>query len=58
MLTSDGKFIRFDDAGNTRVVGMMKSNKDWQQVMSSHKPITVHVIGAPNGDVFVVREIK
>ena len=58
LLTSDGKFVRFDDAGNARVVEMMKTNKDWGTYMTSHKPIKVHVSGPHKGDVIVVREIR
>ena len=58
LLTSDGKFVRFDDAGNTRVIEMMKSNKNWTSYMNDHKPIKVKVVGSHKGDVVVVREIK
>ena len=58
MVTPEGKYIRFDDAGNTRVVEMMKSNKDWKNYMDERKPVKVHVIGSPNGDYIVVREIR
>jgi len=58
LMTEDGKYISLDPAGNQRVVELVKSNKDWQQNMSEHKPVTVHVIGRPNGDTIVVKEIK
>jgi hypothetical protein len=58
LLTPEGKFIRFDDAGNTRVIEMMKTNKDWRNYMDTHKPVTVRVVGTPNGDVVVVKEIR
>jgi hypothetical protein len=58
VLTADGKFVRFDPAGNTRVMEMVKSNKDWQDFMSGHKPVKVHVIGTANGDMLVLKEIK
>ena len=58
VLTSDGKFVRFDPSGNTRVIEMMKSNKDWHDYMENKKPVSVHVVGTANGDVVVVKEIK
>ena len=39
MMTPDGKFVRFDDAGNTRIVEMVKSNKDWNDFIVHHKPV-------------------
>src|SRR5689334_14277579 len=35
LLTSDGKFVRFDDPGNTRVIEVMKSKK-WDKLMEEH----------------------
>lgn len=58
ILTPDGQFHRFDDAGNAKVVEMMKSNKDWQNDINEHKPLKVQVVAMPNGDVMVIKEIK
>jgi len=58
VLTPEGRFVRFDDAGNTRVVEMLKSNKDWRNYMEAHKPVSVRVVGTPNGEVVVVKEIR
>ena len=58
MITPQGKFVRFDDSGNTRVVEMVKSNKEWHDYISGHKPVRVRVVGTPNGDVVVIKEIK
>ena len=58
LLTPEGKYVRFDDAGNARVVEMVKSNKNWTAYIGEHKPIKVRVIGSPNGDILVVKEIK
>jgi hypothetical protein len=57
MVTSDGKFVRFDDAGNTRIVEMVKSNKDWNNYITGHKPVKVKVVGTANGDVVVIKQI-
>ncbi len=58
MVTSDGKFVRFDDAGNTRIVEMVKSNKDWNDYMTNKKPVKVRVVGTANGDVVVIKQIR
>lgn len=58
LMTPDGKFIRFDPASNARIIEMVKSNKDWNNYMSSHKPIKVHVIGTAKGDVVVMESIR
>jgi len=52
------KFVRFDNTGNTRVIELMRSNKDWHEYMENKKPVSVHVVGTANGDVVVVKEIK
>jgi hypothetical protein len=57
MITSDGKFVRFDDAGNTRIVEMVKSNKDWNNYITGKKPVKVRVIGSENGGTVVIKEI-
>src|SRR5579863_3450353 len=47
MLTPEGQVVRFDDAGNTRVIEMVKSNKDWKNYIEGRKPVRVHVVGTP-----------
>jgi len=58
LMTSDGKYVRFDEAGNTRIVEIMKKNKNWTTFINEHKPISVRVVGSPNGDVVVIKEIQ
>ena len=58
LLTSDGKYVRFDDPSNTKVVEVVKSNKDWTRYMDEHQPIKVRVIGKANGDTVVVESIR
>jgi hypothetical protein len=58
LLTPDGKMVRFDDASNSRVVEMMKSDKDFTGDIDQHRPVKVRVVAMPNGDVMVVKEIK
>jgi hypothetical protein len=58
LLTPDGKMVRFDDAGNGRVVEMMKSDRDFSNDMNAHRPVKVRVVATPNGDVMVIKDIK
>jgi hypothetical protein len=58
LLTPEGKFIRFDDAGNSRVLEMVKTNKDWRNYIVSRKPVKVRVMGTADGDAFVLKEIR
>ena len=58
LLTPEGKMVRFDDASNTRVVEMMKSNRDWSDDIKGHKPVKVRVVAMPNGELMVIKEIK
>jgi len=58
LVTPDGKFVRFDEPSNTRVVEVVKNKKEWHKLMKDRKPVKVHVTGNANGDTIVVREIK
>ena len=58
LLTPDGKYIRFDDAGNTRIVENIKNNKTWTTYVTERKPITTRIVGTVNGDVVVIKEIE
>ena len=58
MITSDGKYVHFDDAGNAKIMQMMKSDKDWDNNLQNHKPMEVRVVGTANGDVVVIKQIK
>ena len=58
LLTPEGKVVHFDDASNTRVVEMLKSNKTWADEVEGHKPLRVRVVAMPNGDVMVIKDIK
>jgi hypothetical protein len=58
LMTPEGKIVRFDDASNTRVVEMLKSNKDWQDQINGHQPVKVRVVAMPNGELMVIKEIK
>ena len=58
LLTSDGKYIRFDDPSNTKIIEVVKGNQEWSSDLADRKPIRVRVIGAPNGDVAVVESMQ
>ena len=58
LITPDGRFVRFDDASNARVVDMMRSNQEWASDISAHRPVKVRVVALPNGNVMVIKEIK
>ena len=55
LLTSDGRFIRFDNPSNARVIEIMRSNKAWNPY--DRTPLRVRVIGSANGDVAVVEAL-
>lgn len=58
LITPDGKYVRFDDPSNTRVIEMVKGNKKWHTYVEGKKPLKVRVVGTPNGDVMVVEKIQ
>jgi len=57
-MTSDGKYIAFDDPSNTKVIQVLKSNKNWSKNLEDRKPVSVRVVGNQKGDVIVVESIK
>jgi hypothetical protein len=58
LLTPDGKYVQFDEAGNARIVEMVKNNKNWTTYVTEKKPVKVRVVGSKHGDVVVIKEIK
>ena len=56
--TPDGKYVQFDNEGNTRIVEMVRKNKTWTTSITERKPIKVRVVGSRNGDVVVIKEIQ
>lgn len=57
-ITPEGRYVRFDNAGNTRVVEMVRSNRDWDGLIREHKPVRVRIVGIANGDVVLIKEIR
>lgn len=58
LLTSDGRFIRFDNPSNTRVVEIVRSNKGLDKYLVERTPLNVKVIGTASGDVAVVESLN
>ena len=54
LLTADGRFIRFDNPSNARVIEVVRSN----QVFADRAPLRVSVVGTLNGDVAVVESLN
>jgi hypothetical protein len=46
-MTPEGQFVRFDEPGNTRIVEMVKKNKNWETYVTEHNPTTVRVVWHP-----------
>ena len=58
LLTADGKYVRFDNPSNTKIVEIVKSNKKWNKYVSEKQPLKVQVVGAPTGEVVVMETIR
>lgn len=58
LVTPEGKYVRFDEPSNTRIVEVVKGNKKWRKYMTERQPLKVHVVGTPNGDMVVMETIK
>jgi len=58
LLTPQGKYIRFDDASNSRIIETIKNNRTWTTYVTERKPIKTRVVGTLNGDVIVIKEIQ
>ena len=58
LVTPEGKYVRFDEPSNTKIVELVKSNKRWNKYVKEHAPLKVRVIGTSNGDTVVLESIK
>jgi cytoskeletal protein RodZ len=58
LLTPDGKYVRFDEPSNTRIIEVAKNNKKWHTFMEEKKPVQVRVVGTSNGELIVVKTIQ
>ena len=57
-LFTNGRYVHFDEPSNTKIVEVVKSNKDWNRFIVAKKPVKVKVVGAANGDVVVLESIQ
>ena len=58
LLTPEGQYVRFDQPSNTRIIDVVKSNKEWNRDIADRAPIKVRVIGTANGDAVVVDTLQ
>jgi hypothetical protein len=56
LLTPEGKYVSFDPAGNTQVMQIVKTDRNWQQSFESHRPVKVRV--SHHGDKIEIKEMK
>ena len=56
--TPEGKVVRFDEPSNTKIVEVVKSKKDWNDLINDRKPLKVRIVGTPSGDVVVMESIR
>ena len=57
LVTPEGKYVRFDEPSNTRVIEVVKTKK-WDKSINEKKPVRVRVVGSSNGDVVVIKTIQ
>jgi hypothetical protein len=54
LLTADGRYVKFDNLSNARVVEIVKRDKTLDTYLTNRTPLHVKVVGTANGDVAVV----
>src|SRR2546423_1719070 len=58
LFTADGKYLRFDAPSNSKIVQIVKSNKNWEKEMNERRPVKVRVVGNAAGDVVVLESVR
>ena len=58
LMTPEGKYVRFDEPSNTKIVEIVKNNKKWNKYIVAREPLKVEVAGRPQGDVIVMESIR
>ena len=58
IITPEGRYMRFDEPSNTKIIEVVKGHKSWDPLIAGHKPVKVRVVGTANGDVVVMQEIR
>lgn len=57
-ITPEGKYMRFDAPSNTKIVQIVKDNKEWEKQMSDRAPLKVRIVGTANGDIVLLESIQ
>ncbi len=57
LITPEGKHVRFDPESNTKIITIVKGNKEWTKTIQDRGPLQVRVVGTPRGDVVVLDSI-
>jgi hypothetical protein len=57
IVTADGRFVRFDNPSNTRVIEIVRKDQGFNRSASDRAPMRVRVIGTATGDVAVVESL-
>jgi len=52
LMTSDGKYVRFDEPSNTRIVEYVKARGKYNE------PVKVKIVGSRKGEFVVVDSIQ
>jgi len=50
LLTPEGRYLTFDEPSNTKIVEVVKSKKDWNDLINDRKPRATRSDGSPKGD--------
>ncbi len=58
IVAPSGQYMAFDQPSSERVVEMVHKHHKWNTYITEKKPINVRVIGTPNGNLIVVRNIQ
>jgi len=58
LLSPEGRYVRFDEPSNTRIVEIVKGNKVWTREITDRAPIRVQVKGKHHGDMIVMESIR
>jgi hypothetical protein len=58
IVSPSGQYMVFDQPGSERVVEMVRKGHKWHTFITEKKPISVRVVGTPDGNTIVLRDIK
>ena len=58
LMTPEGRMIHFDPASNSRVVGVLRTDRTFTNDMQEHRPVKVRIVATPDGNVMIIKNIK